>query len=219
MRISIMRDELFEEILSLVEEFINELDDETVASAAEKRQQAVSKAQDEFLKTIRDKSKSGEEVEAAALKGHIADEKLRRNKELTSKRDHRIQQKVEEFKNKLLNRKPQKASVTDKAGSDHDNAIIDQHYRSKLEKTFSNECLEEIFALVEGNIIDFKEKRREKILDRNAHKFADMVKNGELEAVRILPNGEFMGDPHYVKKLNDIKKETEQVMGRWKKNG
>ena len=55
-----MREELFEEILSLVEEFINELDDETVASAAEKRQQAVSKAQDEFLKTIRDKSKSGE---------------------------------------------------------------------------------------------------------------------------------------------------------------
>ena len=109
-----MREELFEEILSLVEEFINELDDETVKSAAEKRQQAVSKAQDEFLKTIRDKSKSGEEVEAAALKGHIADEKLRRNKELTSKRDYRIQKKVEEFKNKLLNRKPQTAKETQK---------------------------------------------------------------------------------------------------------
>lgn len=219
MRISIMREELFEEILSLVEEFINELDDETVKSAAEKRQQAVSDAQDEFLKTIRDKSKSGEEVEAAALKGHIADEKLRRNKELTSKRDYRIQKKVEEFKNSLLNRKPQKASVTDKAGSDHDNAIIDQHYRSKLEKAFSNECLEEIISLIEGKVIDFKEKRRDKILNKNAEEFARMARGGELEAVRILPNGEFMGDPHYVKKLNDIKKENEQVMGRWKKNG
>ena len=213
--------ECLEDLLSLVEEFINELDDETVKSAAEKRQEAVHKAHDEFLKTIRDKSKSGEEVEAAALRGHIADEKLRRNKELTSKRDYRIQKKVEDFKNKLLNKRPQTPVETQRAGSEHDNAIIDQHYRNKLEKALqvSNECLEEIFALVEGNIIDFKEKRREKILDRNAHKFADMVKNGELEAVRILPNGEFMGDPHYVKKLNDIKKENEQVMGRWEKNG
>lgn len=219
MRISIMREELFEEILSLVEEFINELDDETVRSAAEKRQQAVSDAQDEFLKTIRDKSKSQEEVEAAALKGHIADAKLRRNKELTSKRDYRIQKKVEEFKNNLLNRKPQKASVTDKAGSDHDNAIIDQHYRNKLEKTFSNECLEEIISLIEGKVIDFQEKRRDKILNKNAEEFARMARDGELEAVRILPNGEFMGDPHYVGKINKIKKENEKVMGRWKKNG
>lgn len=216
-----MREELFEEILSLVEEFINELDDETVASAAEKRQQAVHKAHDEFLKTIRDKSKSGEEVEAAALRGHIEDEKLRRNKELTSKRDERRTRALADFKERLLNKKPQTPAETQRAGSEHANAIIDQHYRNKLEKALqvSNECFEEIISLIEGDVIDFKEKRREKILDRNAHKFADMVKNRELEAVRILPNGEFMGDPHYVKKLNDIKKENEQVMGRWEKNG
>lgn len=214
-----MREELFEEILSLVEEFINELDDETVKSAAEKRQQAVSKAQDEFLKTIRDKSKSGEEVEAAALKGHIADEKLRRNKELTSKRDYRIQKKVEEFKNKLLNKKPQTAKETQKAASDHANAMIDQHYRNKLEKVFSNECFESLMFLIEGELIDFQQKRKEKVLDRNAHKMAEMMQDGSLNAVRVLPNMELIGDPAAIKKVKDIQAENEEVIRKCKKHG
>lgn len=214
-----MREELFEEILSLVEEFINELDDETVKSAAEKRQQAVSKAQDEFLKTIRDKSKSGEEVEAAALKGHIADEKLRRNKELTSKRDYRIQKKVEEFKNKLLNKKPQTAKETQQAASDHANALIDQHYRNKLEKVFSNECFESLMFLIEGELIDFQQKRKEKVLDRNAHKMAEMMQDGSLNAVRVLPNMELIGDPAAIKKVKDIQAENEEVIRKCKKHG
>ena len=214
-----MREELFEEILSLVEEFINELDDETVKSAAEKRQQAVSKAQDEFLKTIRDKSKSGEEVEAAALKGHIADEKLRRNKELTSKRDYRIQKKVEEFKNKLLNKKPHTATETKQAESDHANALIDQHYRNKLEKVFSNECFESLMFLIEGELIDFQQKRKEKVLDRNAHKMAEMMQDGSLNAVRVLPNMELIGDPAAIKKVKDIQAENEEVIRKCKKHG
>ena len=40
-----------------------------------------------------------------------------------------------------------------------------------------------------------------------------------LEAVRILPNGEFMGDPHYVDKINKIKKENEEVIGKCRKHG
>ena len=214
-----MREELFEEILSLVEEFINELDDETVKSAAEKRQQAVGKAQGEFLKTIRDKSKSGEEVEAAALKGHIADEKLRRNKELTSKRDYRIQKKVEDFKNKLLNRKPQTMKETQKAASDHANAIIDQHYRNKLEKAFSNECFESLISLIEGKLIDFQQKRKEKVLDRNAEKMAKMMQDGSLNAVRVLPNNELMGDPAAIKKVKDIQAENEEVIRKCRKHG
>lgn len=211
--------EIYEDLLNLLEEVINELDDETVQAVLNKRKENAEKAIDKYNKLKFTVGAKKEEVEAADKEQEAAWNKLVRSSRLSAQRDKRIQKKVEEFKNKLLNRKPQKASVTDKAGSDHDNAIIDQHYRSKLEKTFSNECLEEIISLIEGKVIDFQEKRRDKVLNKNAEEFARMARGGELEAVRILPNGEFMGDPHYVKKLNDIKKENEQVMGRWKKNG
>ena len=214
-------EKMYEEILSLVEEFINELDDETVKSTAEKRQQAVSDAQDEFLKTIRDKSKSQEEAEAAALKGYIADKKLHRNKELTSKRDYRIQKKVEDFKNKLLNRKPQTAKETQKAASDHANAMIDQHFRNKLEKSLavSNECFESLISLIEGELINFQEKRKQKVLDRNAEKMAQMMQDGSLNAVRVLPNKELIGDPAAIKKVKDIQAENEEVIRKCRKHG
>ena len=213
--------EIYEDLLNLLEEVINELDDETVQAALNKRKENAEKANNKYNKLRFDDKASKEEIDAANDEYQTAWNKLVKSSRLSAQRDKRIQKKVEEFKKYLLNKKPQTPSQTRDAGSAHDNAMITQNDRKNLEKSLqiSNECLEEIFALVEGNIIDFKEKRREKILDRNAHKFADMVKNGELEAVRILPNGEFMGDPHYVKKLNDIKKENEQVMGRWKKNG
>lgn len=219
MRISIMREDLFEEILSLVEEFICELDDETVNAVAEKRRANAEKAEKEYRQAMRDSSKNMEEVKALADKVNKADAKFTNNLKLYGARQKRHEKALADFKERLLNRKPQKASVTDRAGSDHANAIIDQHLRNKLEKAFSNECFEEIISLIEGKVIDFQEKRRDKILDKNAQEFARMAREGELEAVRILPNGEFMGDPHYVDKINKIKKENEEVIGKCRKHG
>ena len=211
--------ECFEEILSLVEEFINELDTETVQAVYDKRRQNSLDADRKLTAALKDPESSEDKINSLTKNALDADAKFSKNVNLVGARNKRHEKALADFKERLLNRKPQKASVTDKAGSDHDNAIIDQHYRSKLEKTFSNECLEEIISLIEGKVIDFQEKRRDKVLNKNAEEFARMARGGELEAVRILPNGEFMGDPHYVGKINKIKKENEEVMGRWKKNG
>ena len=66
-------------------------------------------------------------------------------------------------------------------------------------------------SLIEGDIIDFQEKRKEKVLDKNAHKLANMITNGELRSLRVLPNGELLGLHDQVKKVKDIEKENREV--------
>ena len=74
---------------------------------------------------------------------------------------------------------------------------------------------EELLGLVEGDIIDFQKKRKEIVLDRNAHKLANMMKSGELSGIRVNKGGELMGDPVAIKKVKDIEKENREVgLGR-----
>jgi hypothetical protein len=209
-----MREELFEEILSLVEEYINELDALTMQSANDKRKENWEKSLDDYLKA----SKEGDEEkkEKENLKSFKARKKWDKNTELMNKR---LEKKLADFKEKLVNKKPQTAKETQQAGSDHDNAIIDQHLRNKLEKAFSNECFESLISLIEGELIDFQEKRKQKVLDKNAEKMAKMMQDGSLNAVRVLPNMELIGDPAAIKKVKDIQKENDEVLGRTRKHG
>ena len=206
-----MREELFEEILSLVEEFINELDDETVRSVYPEREKRYKEAKDRMANALEDKKE--EAAKEVAKEG----KKLDRYKELAAWRALRHSSALADFKEKLLNRKPQTPKQTQQAGSDHANAMIDQHLRNKLEKAFSNECFESLISLIEGELIDFQEKRKQKVLDRNAEKMAKMMQDGSLNAVRVLPNHELMGDPVAVKMVKDIQKENEEVINKARK--
>jgi hypothetical protein len=214
-----MREELFEEILSLVEEYINELDTETVQAAYDKRRQNTIDADNELAKALRDPDKSEEELDVLRKKASEADKKFGKNLKLVGARNKRHEKAVAAFKERLLNRKPQTAKETQKAASDHANAMIDQHYRSKLEKVFSNECFESLISLIEGEIINFQEKRKQKVLDRNAEKMARMMQDGSLNAVRVLPNNELIGDPVAIKMVKDIQKENNEVIGKCRKHG
>lgn len=216
-----MREELFEEILSLVEEYINELDDETVNAVHNERQRLAKKADDNFLNVMRDRSKSQQEAENACIKGHVATEKLKKNEKLMGQRDERRKKALADFKERLLNRKPQKPAETQKAGSDHDNAVLDQHLRNKLEKTLavSNECFESLMTLIEGNIISFQQKRKDKVLNKNAEKLSQMLHDGSLNAVRVLPNHELIGDPVAIKKVKDIEAENREVVRKHRQYG
>ena len=79
----------------------------------------------------------------------------------------------------------------------------------------SEKCLQDILALVEADIIDFQQKRKEKVLDRNAHKLAAMIRSGELDGLRTTSSGELIGDPVALKKVKDIEKENREVgLGR-----
>lgn len=155
---------IYEDLIVL----INEVSDELAQRVKEKRRDNWSKAfrlkglvdSDTYQNEIDWNKKNGrpekaEEMEKAREKAHAdaveATEKSRRNDYLMDQRRERKakeRKKLEEFKEKLLNRK-QTPKETQKAGSDHDNAIIDQGLRNKLEKTFSHECFEEICALIE----------------------------------------------------------------------
>jgi hypothetical protein len=55
--------------------------------------------------------------------------------------------------------------------------------------------------------------------DRNAHKMAEMMQDGSLNAVRVLPNNELIGDPVAIKKVKDIQKENAEVIGKCRKHG
>ena len=214
-----MREELFEEILSLVEEFINELDTETVQSFYNKRRQNTIDADNKLSKVMRDPGANGEEEEAARKEQAEASDKFSKAVKLVGQRNKRHEKALADFKERLLNKKPQTAKETQKAASDHANAMIDQHYRNKLEKAFSNECFESLISLIEGELIDFQQKRKEKVLDRNAHKMAQMMQDGSLNAVRVLPNKELIGDPVAIKKVKDIQAENEEVIRKCKKHG
>jgi len=200
--------EIYEEILSLVEEYINELNLDTMQSSNSQREENWKNSLDDYLKASKEGDNKKQEEEN--LKSLKARNKLYKNTELMKKR---VAKKVAAFKDKLINKKPQTARETLKAGSDHDNAQINQYLRNKLEKSLavSEACLNDILTIIEGDIIDFQAKRKEKVLDRNAKKMARMMKDGSLNAVRVLPNNELMGDPVAIKMVKDIQKENDEV--------
>ena len=78
----------------------------------------------------------------------------------------------------------------------------------------SESCFNDIVALIEAKIIDFQQKRKEHVLNKNAQKMNDLFASGATNAIRILPNGEPIGDPYVVKALKDIKRENNEVMGK-----
>ena len=156
-----MREELFEEILSLVEEFINELDDETVKSFYNKRRQNTIDADSKLSKVMRDPEATAEEEEAARKEQAKEADKFNKALRLVGQRNKRLEKKLADFKEKLINKKPQTPKQTQQAGSDHANAMIDQHFRKKLEKAFSNECLEEITSLIRESLEEITKKNLE----------------------------------------------------------
>ena len=147
---------IYEDIIILIEEFINELDDETVNNSAEKRRENEVKAIDKYLEAVKKNNKNydAEEVQKAQKEGRIARDKYIKNQELRNKRDKRRQKALDDFKKKLLNGKLQTAEETKQAASDHDNAMLNQYLRSKLEKSLavSESCMNNIIAMVEGFI-------------------------------------------------------------------
>lgn len=216
-----MDENLVKKLVEIAEEYINELDDETVNAVSDKRKEKAKQAQQEFIKTIRDMNKSGDEVEKSALKSNIADEKLKKNQELVNKRNERIAKKVAAFKEKLINT-PANARASKQAGIEHADAMINQYLRNKLEKSLkesfvSEACIKDILSLVEGELINFQEKRKQKVLDRNAIKMAKMMQDGSLNAVRVLPNNELIGDPTAIKMVKDIQKENSDVINAARK--
>lgn len=156
-----MREELFEEILSLVEEYINELDDETVKSFYNKRRQNTIDVDNKLSKVMRDPETTREEEDAAKKEQAKEDDKFNRALRLVGQRNKRLEKKLADFKEELINKKPQTPKQTQQAGSDHANAMIDQHFRNKLEKAFSNECFEEIIYLVGESLKEITDKNLE----------------------------------------------------------
>ena len=84
---------------------------------------------------------------------------------------------------------------------------IERHTK-KLKGNISEACLEDILKLLEGEVISFQAKRKEKVLDRNAHKMADILRNGN---VRITKTGTLIGNPESLKKVKEIEKENQEV--------
>ena len=79
----------------------------------------------------------------------------------------------------------------------------------------SESCLQDIITLIEGEVIDFQRKKMDKVLNNNAEKLAGMKRNGELNALRFLSNGELLGEPSAVQKMNQIMQSNSEVMNKW----
>lgn len=206
-----MYEELVEELVHIAEEYINELDDNTVNNTRDKRAANVRKSWEKFVKAK--ESGTPEEIEQAGKEDAEAVKKLERHDKLSSLRDERKKEnkrKIAEFKAKLLNT-PANAKASKKAHAEHLDAMLNQYLRDKLEKSLkegliSESCFNDILAIAE-DIYDFNRKRKDKM----AQEVNRMMASGELESIRQLPNGEIMGDPAVVKKLKDLKKKRREM--------
>ena len=128
-----MREELVEELVILVEEYINELEDETVTKTGTARIKNYEKAVNDYAAA----EPGTPERTEASNKAAEAGKKLDNFKKLRGSRDARKREmhaKVEAFRNYLMEH-PTKAKEIKKAGDDHVNAIITQWRRNKLEKS------------------------------------------------------------------------------------
>ena len=214
-----MDENLVKKLVEIAEEYINELDDETVNSSNDKRKKAVKDAMAKYLEAK--KNNDAEGMHQAEQEEWAASKKLERNNELKEKRERRIAKKVADLREKLINT-PANAKASKQAGIEHADAMINQYLRDKLEKSLkesfvSEACIKDILSLVEGELINFQEKRKQKVLDRNAIKMAKMMQDGSLNAVRVLPNNELIGDPTAIKMVKDIQKENADVINAARK--
>lgn len=214
-----MDENLVKKLVEIAEEYINELDDETVNSSNDKRKKAVKDAMAKYLEAKNNNDAEG--MHNAEQEEWGASKKLERNNELKEKRERRIAKKVADFREKLVNT-PANAKASKQAGIEHADAMINQYLRNKLEKSLkesfvSEACIKDILSLVEGELINFQEKRKQKVLDRNAIKMAKMMQDGSLNAVRVLPNNELIGDPTAIKMVKDIQKENSDVINAARK--
>ena len=156
-------EKLFEELFDLLEEYINELDDETVQAVYDKRKENAEKACNKYnkLRFSVGSDKNEDEVEAAKKEYDKEWGKFSKNSKLNAQRQKRLEKKLEDFKKRYANKVLQTAAQTQQAASDHANAMIDQHYRNKLEKVFSSECLEEITSLIRESLEEITKKNLE----------------------------------------------------------
>lgn len=225
-----MNIELVNEIRSLIEEYISEVSDELVSRVKNKRQENYDNAikaviSPEFERRAYNAIRNNDMEEAKKLGKEHKDlvsnrtkkkEKLEKFKDLEAQRSSRQfnnKAKLERFRSKLID-KGINYKETKKAGEEHNNALINQGLRNKLEKSLkvSESCLSNLITLIEGEIIDFQKKRKEKVLDRNAYKMAGILRSGKLKVTRT---GELIGDPEAMKQVKDIEKENREVgLGR-----
>ena len=162
-----MDERLIEELVDIVEAYINELEDDTVERTGEKRKQnflnaikKVNAIEPELYKAAvnGDKEKTDKlkkEKEEAIADRDKAEKKLGKFKENDFKRRERKwdqKEKIESFRNKLMNMQPS-AKAMKKAGAEQLNAMLNQGLRNKLEKSLgkvSESCFEEILSIVDS---------------------------------------------------------------------
>lgn len=167
-----MRKELVNELIDLVEEYISEVSDELVSRAKNKRQENYDNAvkaviSPEFEKRVysaiqnndmEEAKKLGKEYKTLVANRTKKKEKLEKFKDLEAQRSSRQfnnKAKLERFRNKLMS-KGFNYKETEKARKEHDNALINQGLRNKLEKSLkvSESCLSDLIILIEGEVID-----------------------------------------------------------------
>ena len=92
--------------------------------------------------------------------------------------------------------------------------MLSEDFRSRFRASLnvSEACLTELLDLIEGELLDFQKKRKEKVLDKNAQKMADIFNSGKL---RVTKTGTLIGDPQALQGIKDIEKENREVgLGR-----
>ena len=199
------------ELLNLIEEFINEVSDELVNRVEAGRESNWEKARQDLEK---EKTPENQAAYDKALK------KLQGSSNLRLKRQNRQQaeaHKLRQFRDKLADSEP---VSTRKAELDHYDAMLNQYLRNKLEgllnKKSANvtESFNDIISVME-DIIDFSKKKKEinnrKQREALAQEMNKMMASGELESIKYLPNGEIMGRPEVVKKMYEMKKKLKEL--------
>ncbi len=197
--------DLIKEIFVLVEAYLNEFDEEKVRDTRDERIKRNNEATKALWGALRKPGENQQEVERTALAANLAQQKLDKNTELYRKRQRTNQKKLEAFRDKLLNSKPQTKKETDKAGEEQSSARINQGLRNKLENALkiSESCLCDILALLEGDVEDFNKRKQAK---EAAEEMNRMMQNGETDSIRLLPNGKAIGDASVMKKIEELRK-------------
>lgn len=121
----------FEELISLIEGYIDAEHDDKIERAHDKRGEAYSDALDK-VKAAKAGTEERKEAEEDLNKAY---DKLRKSDKLYDNWKKKRKEQVEKFKKDLENR-PVNAKASQEAGSEHSNAQIDQYNRQKLERIF-----------------------------------------------------------------------------------
>lgn len=121
----------FDEVMSLVERYIDAEHDDKIEKAHDKRGEAYSDALDK-VKSTEAGTEERKEAEGDLNKAY---DKLQKFNKLYDNWKKKRKEQVEKFK-KDMEGKHLSSKASQEAGSEHSNAQIDQHNRQKLEKIF-----------------------------------------------------------------------------------